>query len=476
MLYAVSRPRTYLVSASLLVNEARAEIPLAPSASQQLIINRVSEEELNSEIEILRSRQLIEDVVETIGIDRSGAGAEEPTSWIARGLGWLRSLQGGPQLSKFDGLVVHIQSSIEIFAVRKSNLITISFTAQDPEWATKVVKTLTDRYLERRAERFQSPQAVSFFENQMLQAQTKLVESEQVLRQLTDDASITIVGGGSGSDSLAAQKQLVMQRLAELESSLSSAEVELEFQSRTVASLREMLQREPERLESPNRENQDVASEEIERALATLRLQRDALLQDFRPDSRHVRDIDTQIKMAEARLEESRQASKFTGTEANPLYLEVKSELLRAQTSLEGAHARVASLRAQVLTYRREMDTLNSKAFEVESLYRDARAAEEDYLLYRKKFEEARISAAMDQEKFINVTVAQPAQMPRAPEPRGLILKLLVSVFVGLIGGVSLAFGMETFLDRSFTTGEDIERRLGIPHLASIPDSARLGQ
>ena len=106
---------------------------------------------------------------------------------------------------------------------------------------------------------------------------------------------------------------------------------------------------------------------------------------------------------------------------------------------------------------------------------REAQAAEDNYLLYRKKHEEARISAAMDQEKFINVTIAQPAQIPLKPIPRGLLLKLFLSVFIGVLGGVGLAFGFENFLDRSFTTAEEIERKLGIPHIASIPEGEMVG-
>ncbi len=58
------------------------------------------------------------------------------------------------------------------------------------------------------------------------------------------------------------------------------------------------------------------------------------------------------------------------------------------------------------------------KHSDLEGLRRAAQAAEDDYLLYRKKHEEARISAAMDQERFINVSIAQPAQMPLRPVPR----------------------------------------------------------
>jgi capsular polysaccharide biosynthesis protein len=44
-----------------------------------------------------------------------------------------------------------------------------------------------------------------------------------------------------------------------------------------------------------------------------------------------------------------------------------------------------------------------------------------------------------------------------------------------MLGGVGLAFVIENTFDRSFTTGEDVERRLGIPHIASIPEGGMVG-
>ncbi len=133
-------------------------------------------------------------------------------------------------------------------------------------------------------------------------------------------------------------------------------------------------------------------------------------------------------------------------------------------------------MNSQVEEYRKQLDPLNAYAFALESLQRNARTAEEDYLRYRKKHEEARLSAAMDQEKFINVTVAQPAQMPLRAEPRGLGATACALRFLSVCwAAMGLAFGVEVFFDRSFTTAEDLEKRLGIPHIASIPDGEVLG-
>ena len=171
----------------------------------------------------------------------------------------------------------------------------------------------------------------------------------------------------------------------------------------------------------------------------------------------------------------SEESAGLSGTEYNPVYLELKSLLARAETELEGTRARESALKAQVLESREGLDEMNAKTVELDGLRRNALAAEEDFLLYRKKYEEARISAAMDQERFIDVTVAQPAQIPLNPLPRGLVTRFLAALVIGIFGGMGIAFGIEFYLNRAFTTGEDIERKLGIQHIASIPEMDAAG-
>lgn len=459
---------TFEVTSTLLVNKARAEIPLGPTDSTQLIVRHLSEEDLNSEIEILRSRQLIEEVLETLGVDESsrpvpGLVGQTKTS--------LKRLLGNTELSFFDATVVHLQERIEISAIRKSNVIRVSYRSPDAEWATRVVHVLTERYLERRAEMYQAPQAVSFFEEQMSAAGERLNEAERDLTTFLDQAGITMVKGPRDSDPLEAQKALVVNRLARLQNDLGDTEVEMQGLLHEISSLRARLNQEPERLQSSSSLNQDSSIDEIERALTALQLERDALLQEFKPDSRHVRDIDTQIELARVRLDEAQaKIGNIDGTEFNPTYQELKSELLRAEAQLEGTRARSVSLQQQADEYRRELDEVNRTAYEIGKLRRATRAAEDDYVLYRKKHEEARISAAMDQQQLINVTIAQPAQKPLRPIPRGLMMRLVAALFVGVVGGLGIAFVKEFHLSRSFTTGDEIERRMGLAHIASIPN------
>ncbi len=465
-------PRTYEVTATLLVNKTRVEVPMAPSEVTQRI-SRVSDQDLNTEIEMLKSRGLIEETVNALGVEES---PKPDAGWAARMVGSTRRILGSQQLSQVDSMVVRLLDQLRVSAVRRSNLIRISYVSQDPVWATRVVSTLTEKYLERRVEVFQAPRTASFFEGQMREAEQRLIGYENAIKEFADDSSITVVKGPEGGDSLAAQKALMMERHAQLEAALGDAHVQVLEQSREVAAIRSQLADEPVSLQTADRSNITAAAEEIEVALAVLRLRRDELLQDFRPDSRYVRDIDGQINMAEERLKQINEDSAgISGTEENPVYIQLRSELVRAETELEGTRARESALQAQFLESRKGLDQINAKAFELDGLRRNALAAEENFLLYRKKYEEARISAAMDQERFVNVTVAQPAQIPLEPMPRGLMTRLLAALVMGIFGGLGVAFGTEFYLNHSFTTGEDIERKLGIPHIASIPQMDAVG-
>jgi uncharacterized protein involved in exopolysaccharide biosynthesis len=468
----LSRPPTYEASATLLVNKARAEVPLAPTESPQLIVNQLSESDLNSEIEILKGRRLIAEALRSLDLE---PGNPRPEGFMASLRSFGRRISGTPELSRFDSMALHLQQSIEVHAIRKSNVIRVSYRSEDPEWAAQVVGAVTERYLEHRANMNQSPQALGFFDDQMEAAAARLSDAEADLQEYLESAGVTLVEGPRDSDPLAAQKALVLERLARLQNDLGDVEVEIDGKLNEVQSLQERLAQEPDRLPSSNRLNQDPAIDEMERALAALELERDALLQEFKPDSRHVRDINTQIEMAEARLARA-EADRNTigGTELNPTHRELKSELLRAEADLEGARARYASLQQQVSDFSRELDHVNQKAYRIGQLLRTTTAAEADYLLYRKKHEEARISAAMDQHRLINVSIAQPAERPIEPVSRNLKMRGLAALFLGVSGGFGLAFVRERYISHTMTNGEDVERLLGIPHIASIPHEKEL--
>jgi len=447
-------------------------VPLVPKESSQLIISQVTEEDLNSEMTILKSRQAIEDTLHGLGVDETWRHDSLPASaWRA-----VSGALGTPRLSYFDEMVLQLEKKIEVQAVRKSNVLEVRYRHTDPDWATRVVQGLTERYLARRAEVYQSPQAVAFFDDETRTAAVRLQKAEQALKTYSREAGVSVLGLSGDPQSLAAEKEAVLNRLAGFETQLGDARVQIQQQTERVSALDVQLTREPERLRSSLRLNQDPTTEELEKALVALQLKRDALVQDFTPDNRQVRDVDQQIRATQERLKAAEErVTSINRTEINKVNQDLKSLFLSAQTDLRGARARHDSLQAQVAIHRRALEELDQKGFITEGLRREAKAAEDAYMLYQKKHEEARISAAMDQQKIVNVSIAQPAQRPLRPVGPRKALNLLLGLLLGAFGGLGLAFVSEYF-DHSLTTGRDLEARVGIPLLGAIPDQGSLGR
>jgi len=465
-------PPTYEATAAILVKKASAEMPLIPTVSSQLIISQVTEADLNSEITILKSRQAIEETLHTLGVDESWRHEGS----LRRALKALAVALGEPRLSYFDEVVLQLEKDIVVSPTRKSNVLVILYRHADPDWATRVVQTLTERYITRRAQVYQSPQAVPFFEEETRAAEARLKKAEQALEDYSRKARVSVLGQVGDSQSLAAEKEAALRRLAEFERQLGEAAVQARQQEERVAALEVQLAREPERLPSSLRLNQNPTTEELEKALVALQLERDALVQDYTPENRQVLDIEDQIRTTQARLKaaEERVAS-INRTELNVVYQSLRAQLLVGRADLKGVRARHNSLQQQMVSYRRQLEELSQKGRTTDELRREARAAEDAYMLYQKKHEEARISAAMDQQRIVNVSIAQPAQRPlRAVAPKKA-LNLLLGLLLGVVGGISLAFITEHF-DHSFTTGRDLEARLGIPLLGTIPEHESIGR
>lgn len=471
MATALLLPPTYEATSAILVKKSSAEVPLIPTESSQLIISQVTESDLNSEIMILKSRPAIEEVLRDLDVGSS----QRTESALQRVQAQVKEMLGIPRLTFFDAMVLELEEDVRVSPVRRSNVLQVSYRHGDPDWATRVVQGLTERYITRRSELYQSPKAVPFFEVEMKTAEARLRKAEQDLEAYSRQAGVSVLVSEGDTQSLGAEKGATLGRLTEFEQQLGEAAVELRQQTQRVAALEAQLAVEPERLPSAQRGNQDPTTEELERALVTLQLKRDALTRDFTPENRQVKDVDEQIRAVEARLREAEdRLNNINRTEINQIHQAVRGQLVLARADLRGAQARYDSLQTQVVNQRRQLDELNRKSLTADELTREVRAASDAYVLYKKKHEEARISAAMEQERIINVSIAQPALRPLKPIAPKRRTNVMFGALFGLFGGLALAFVIE-LLDHSFTTGRELEARLGIPLLGSIPDESSVG-
>jgi capsular exopolysaccharide synthesis family protein len=118
--------------------------------------------------------------------------------------------------------------------------------------------------------------------------------------------------------------------------------------------------------------------------------------------------------------------------------------------------SREKKLSQQITEYRLQLGRLDKAETQLSELERQVRMDEENYLLYAKKTEEARISSAMDAQTLIHFAVLEPAMVPPAPVHTRTYGYLLAAVVIGALGGLLLAFTAEYF-SHTFDRPEDLQ-------------------
>jgi uncharacterized protein involved in exopolysaccharide biosynthesis len=153
---------------------------------------------------------------------------------------------------------------------------------------------------------------------------------------------------------------------------------------------------------------------------------------------------------------------------ANPTFQRVQEELYRNEAELNALKAKGQIQKSQLANYQVKLEKLNQIDVKLNQLQQQVDVNRENYRLYLTKFEESRISDAMDTEKIASVSIIEPAHPPVKPVSPNMKLNVLLAIFLGVSGGLGMAFFVE-YLDDKIEKIEDVEETLGLPVLASIP-------
>jgi uncharacterized protein involved in exopolysaccharide biosynthesis len=177
--------------------------------------------------------------------------------------------------------------------------------------------------------------------------------------------------------------------------------------------------------------------------------------------------VDRQISDTQKALESSEKlSSKEEATDVNPLRQTLETELARAESSAQGLSGRIETLSQQTKQYRAELEKLEGIRPGEQELLREIKVAEENYLLYSKKREEARIGEALDQQKIANVAFADAPRVPVLPLP-----KFGVTILASYALGIIVIFAGALILGqyrRSVFTPWELETFAGLPVLGTV--------
>lgn len=435
----------YEARMKILVRHQRSDAMVTSSANalSQYTSDHVNEEDLNSEVELLNSDDLLREVVMTTGLSgKSGSPANRKDE------------------VKIAIAVRKLSKDLKIEPLRKTDVISVTYQAHEPQVAVEVLNALAVAYTEKHLAVHRSTGEFKFFDQQMEQYQQGLDRAQARLSDFTR---------GTGVVSAGLERDSALKEADEFDSTARQAQTTAIETERRIVMLQAQLQSMHPRITTLVRTSDNpMLFQQLKSTLLSLELKRTELLTKYEPNYRFVQEVDQQIAEAKSTISaEENKPIREESSDLDPDYQWVRDELTKAQTELSGLKARAASAASIAKEYHEAARRLDQNGVLQQDLLRSAKTQEDNFLLYERKREEARISDALDQRGILNVAIAEQPIVPALPNRSPLnaaVLALLLAASVSL----STAFVVD-FVDPSLRTPDDLASCLRAPLLAALP-------
>lgn len=390
-----------------------------------------------TQYQVLRSRNVALQTVQRLALHRDASFVFNVPDDDA-----LSPAQRSAELTEAKALSA-LQARLAINPPKESRLVVLSFDDANPERAKRILRTLVDIYINNNIDNALASTnvAAEWLEDQLQKLRAELSGSELALHNFKREQQILSV-------SLDDQSNMLRREMEQLGAALTSVRAELEaLRSRqtqlesldttnpTTVPARELLQNE---LLNRLRSGYIIASQEVESLLGSGK------------GSQH-----PSVVAARGNLEIAHQA--LVNEVAN-----IREALRRDVQAKEAEEAGLARLLDRAKAQALE---LNRLGLEFHRLERAKTNTEKIYSLVLERVKESDLTRHM---RFNNIRVIDSAFSDPNPISPRTRLNIALGGFAGLMFGLVLAFA-RYWLDRTFRTAEDIERRLQLPILGVLP-------
>jgi uncharacterized protein involved in exopolysaccharide biosynthesis len=442
--YTALRPRQYKSEMDILVQNTRGDEQITPSAVNGMItINGVTEEQINSEIQMLQSRSLASEAVDP--------------QWNSRPAGSLTEAQYRAHDKAIDGFEKNLSADL----VRKSNVIHATYVASDPKTAKEMLDRLLAGFLAKQREIAQPPGTAKFFADQADHYKAELDAAQQQLAQYQQQHQIV---------SLADTEQNSDHQISDAQTELRATDAEISSLTQRIGSETHQLKEIPTRQTTQQRViPNDYSVERLNTMLAELQNERTSLLTKFTSQDRSVQEIDQKIANTKTALAQAEQmTSKEVSSDVNPVWQTVTGSIIQAETDRQALRAKEDALRKQIGGLQSNLSNVEGGTVAFTTLRQKVTDLSNNYQLYAQKRDEAQMADAMNENRLLNVAVQQNPTYSVVPfRPRPLV-DVVLGGFTAIFLASFMVFFAEVGRDTIANQGE-LEAISRFPVFATVP-------
>jgi polysaccharide chain length determinant protein (PEP-CTERM system associated) len=375
--------------------------------------------------------------------------------------------------AEMESLLNSIQSRT-LVASNREDIFWISFQDSNPQRARDVVQALLTIFVESNLgqSRQDLDTAEEFIDRQIADYETRLREAEDRLAKFKQDHIDVVLGEGSYLSRATSATQVMEQ----FEEDLGVAVAQRNMLQTELAGIPETV---PNGLTNGPPDDTQYRIVELEVLLRQLLSQYtekhpDVITTQRQLDSLLAKQREAEAALAEASATGATPAAAEDGFGSpNPVYSQVKLQLIQLDTQIENLRRRAATARA-------EAESLADKAEEVPRVEAEFQRLNRDYDIIKARHDEllsrresARMSRSRDAVgQEVQYRLIEPAVVPT--KPVGPNRPLFLTAVLVLSGGAGLGLALLlVILDTSFSTVVELRTFTGIPVLGSVSDTRK---
>ena len=443
--FAATRPPHYPAEAMIELQVGRA--PPNPSGDSNASVVVEAASIVLGEVRIMRSRMVAQRVVEKLGLaDDPAFTGQSFTSrvshWLARLITREPAETAAEQHAQRAAIAEkRLMTGLSIETDNRSYLISVTYTASDPDMAARIANAVADEYLSSRLE---NNQAAAKHTAEWLTGQITATEAQ--LR--TTENSILALRGQMGRADLGGQGDSIeQQRLRDFASQLNAVTVSRIAEEGRLARILSLVQSgsavsTPELQAMPQ---VSAASQKVAQARRDL----SDLLSRLGP--KHPDVIQAQSALADAET---------------ALSTEIDQAVIGLRANLETTRSTERAMQARLETMQRSLINDLGQETQLRAWQATAASLRDRLVALMRNRDQA---LALQDLRVVPASLIVPAQPSRQPADLSPMLVGFLAMIGGLLAGIASAAVLERF-DRGLRTSDDVTATTDLRCLGLIPE------
>lgn len=354
----------------------------------------------------------------------------------------------------------YLEKRVTTNPFKDTEIMEVKVNAKTAEDAQKANQLLVNGFLsrltdlvrgEQKTTRLFIEERVKSSKQELNDAETKVTEFKKENNVLSPDDQIKMAADKlSLVDKLRAENQVALEAAKARNSAVSG---QLQNNSASIA------------------DNNVITA--YQKRLAELEAERIDYLDKYTEKHPKVVEVNKEIAgLRRSMDEEINKIASLQTSSTNQVHQGLLADKFKSEAEMNVAQSNLNTISQLEERYNKDVQALSETEQQYLSLLRDARVAQEIYVMLAKRLEEAKVAeVAVSTE----VQVVDDPTLPEKPIKPKKALTLVLSFLLGLFGSSGFVIARE-LMNRTIKTSDDVETYLGLPVLAQVPSNESLNE